>query len=492
MLSQDVRIVLRDLGLVVSTVGVMAALSLPVVAYFGEWFALWPFGLTALVSFALGLALYLPFRKAGEARLKHGLLVAAVGWLLVATVGALPFHLISVRLGGGTLYPYADMASAFFESVSGFTGTGLTMSLRPDLLPHALQWWRSFTEWVGGMGVIVLMLTLIVGPGASAVSLYFAEARGEKIHPSVVSTVRTMWWIFALYTFAAAVALWGAGMPPWEAINHAMTGISTGGFSLWPDSMAHYRSLAIELILLVVMFAGAVSFAVHYQAMQRGLKSFWSDIQTRWLITLLLLGVALLGLENLYVYSPAGAFRTAAFQYLSAMTCTGFGTADLSGWTDGGKLLLSLGMVLGGAAGSTAGGIKVIRLVLFVRGVSWRFRKIVSPASALVPLRLGSTVFSEREASRRLEEAAMLAVLWLFFLGVGIAVLLHTVSGSFKLADVIFEVASAQGNVGLSSGITHPEMPLLAKLTLCFNMWVGRLEIIPVLMFLRSLFRGIE
>jgi len=381
------------------------------------------------------------------------------------------------------------MANAFFESVSGFTGTGLTMALRPDLLPHALQWWRSFTEWIGGMGVIVLMLTLIAGPGASAVSLYFAEARGEKIHPSVVSTVRTMWWIFALYTFASVVALWGAGMPPWEAVNHAMTGISTGGFSVWPDSIAHYDSLAIELIVILIMTAGAVSFAVHYQAMQKGLNVFWRDTQTKWLIGLLVLGAALLGLENLYRYGLGQAFRTAGFQYVSAMTCTGFGTADVSGWTDSAKLLLSLGMVLGGAAGSTAGGIKVIRLVLLAKGVSWRFRKIVSPVGALVPLRLGNAVLSDQEASRRLEEAAVLAFLWLGFLLVGIAVLLHVVPSSFKLADVIFEVASAQGNVGLSTGITHPKMSTFGKLILSFNMWVGRLEILPVLMLMRSLIR---
>jgi trk system potassium uptake protein TrkH len=278
-------------------------------------------------------------------------------------------------------------------------------------------------------------------------------------------------------------------MPPWEAVNHAMTGISTGGFSVWPDSIAHYDSLAIELIVILIMTAGAVSFAVHYQAMQKGLNVFWRDTQTKWLIGLLVLGAALLGLENLYRYGLGQAFRTAGFQYVSAMTCTGFGTADVSGWTDSAKLLLSLGMVLGGAAGSTAGGIKVIRLVLLAKGVSWRFRKIVSPVGALVPLRLGSAVLSDQEASRRLEEAAVLAFLWLGFLLVGIAVLLHVVPSSFKLADVIFEVASAQGNVGLSTGITHPEMSTFGKLILSFNMWVGRLEILPVLMLMRSLIR---
>ena len=485
---EDLRIVLRDLGWLAPVVGIMALLSLPVAVAFREWYALWPFGLTALASFGVGLCLYLPFRGAGEARLKHGLLVAAVGWLLVSVLGALPFYLVSERLVPGTVYPFVDFAAAFFESVSGYTGTGLTMATRPDLLPRVLQWWRSFTEWVGGMGVIVLMLTLIVGPGTSAMSLYFAEARSERIHPSVISTVRTMWWIFALYTVASAVALWGAGMPSWEALNHAMTGISTGGFTVWPDSIARYDSVAIEAIAIVIMFAGAVSFAVHYRAMQRGPGVFLLDLQTRWLLGLALLGVALVAAENFLNGTPAGvSLRQGAFQFVSALTCTGFQTAPIREWSDTGKLLLSMAMVIGGAAGSTAGGIKVMRFVLLVRGVSWRLKKIVSPGGALVPMRLGRELIPDAEAAKRLEEAAVLTFLWLGFLFAGILVLSHLVPDGFGLADVVFEVASAQGNVGLSVGITHPAMPTAAKLLLCFNMWVGRLEIIPILMFFRAI-----
>lgn len=485
MRSEDLKIVLRDLGLVVTMVGVMATLSLPVAAAFGEGYALWPLGLTILTSLGLWALLYLPFRRAGEAQLKHGLVIAALGWLLVSTVGALPLHFVSVRLGGGTVFPYANMASAFFESVSGFTGTGLTMALRPDLLPRTLQWWRSFTEWVGGMGVIVLMITLIAGPGMAAANLYFAEARGEKIHPSVLSTVRTMWWIFALYTVIAVVGLWGAGMPPWEAVNHAMTGVATGGFSVWPESIGHYNSLAIELIVILAMIAGAISFVVHYHTLQRGLGVLFSDVQTRWMLALLLGGAAVVGAEGLKLASPAVAFRWGTFQYVSAMTCTGFQTTSLGGWSDTGKLLLVLGMVVGGAAGSTAGGIKVMRIVLLVRGVSWQLRRIVRPLDAIIPLRLGRNALPEEVAFRRIAEAAMLAFLWVGFLVLGTVALSHLVPA--RLADVLFEVASAQGNVGLSVGITHPEMPTLAKLVLCFNMWVGRLEIIPVLMFLRAL-----
>lgn len=485
----DLRIILRDLGWLAPVPGLMALLSLPVAAAFGEWYAVAPLLITAGVSFALSLALYLPLRRAGEAKLRHGLLVAAVGWALVSTLGALPFYLISLNLPQGYKSPFTDFASAFFESVSGYTGTGLTMATRPDLLPRVLQWWRSFIEWVGGMGVIVLMLTLIVGPGTSVVSLYFAEARTERIHPSVLSTVRTMWWIFALYTVISVVTLWGVGMPLWEALNHAMTGISTGGFTVWPDSIAHYDSVPIDTASIFIMLAGAISFAVHYRALRGRLRALAVDLQTRWLLAISLVGVVLVSLENLLAgYLPADSFRKGAFQFVSALTCTGFQTAPIGEWPDKAKFLLSLGMVIGGAAGSTAGGIKVMRFVLLVRGVSWRLRKIVSPGGALVPMKLGRELIPDAEASKRLEEAAVLTFLWFAFLFFGILVLSHLVPSEYGLADVIFEVASAQGNVGLSVGITGPDMPTVGKLLLCFNMWVGRLEIIPVLMFLRSFF----
>ena len=483
--TKDLRIVLRDVGLLAPVVGVMALCSFPVAVAFRESQVLWPLGWTALASLAVWALLYLPFRRAGEARLKHGLTVAAVGWLVVAAVGALPLILVSVGQDGGV--PYADPATAFFESVSGFTGTGLTMSLRPDLLPRTLQWWRSLMEWVGGIGVIVLMITLIAGPGMTAANLYFSEARGEKIHPSVLSTVRTMWWIFLLYTFLAVAGLWGAGMPLWDALNHAMTGVATGGFSIWPESIGRYRSLAIEVVTVFVMIAGAISFVVHYHAFQHGPRTLVSDVQTRALLLLLAGGTVLLALSQWGRVPADAAFRNGAFQFISALTCTGFQTSDPAILSDAAKLLLVVGMVIGGAAGSTAGGIKVMRFLLLVRGVGWQLKRLARSPDALIPLRLGSQTLSESVAFRRLGEAAVLATLWLFFLLLGTLLLAWFVSPDARLIDLLFEVASAQGNVGLSAGITHPTMPTAAKLILSFNMWVGRLEIIPVLMLLRGL-----
>ena len=485
MSTKDLRIVLRDVGLLAPVVGVMALGSLPVAAAFGEAQVLWPLGWTAVASLAVWAVLYLPFRKAGEARLRHGLTVAAVGWLVVAVLGALPLHLSSTGQGGDL--PYADPASAFFESVSGFTGTGLTMAHRPDLLPRTLQWWRSFMEWVGGIGVIVLMITLIAGPGMTAANLYFSEARGEKIHPSVLSTVRTMWWIFLLYTFLAVAGLWGAGMPLWDALNHAMTGVATGGFSIWPESIGHYNSVAIEIVMILIMIAGALSFVVHYHTFQHGPRTLVSDAQTRALLVLLVGGAALLALGQLGRVSADVAFRNGAFQFTSALTCTGFQTSDPKAWTDAAKLILVVGMVIGGAAGSTAGGIKVMRFLLLVRGASWQLKRLARSPDALIPLRLGRQTLSESVAYRRLGEAAVLATLWLFFLLLGTLLLSWFVLPDVKLIDLLFEVASAQGNVGLSVGITGSTMPTAAKLILSFNMWVGRLEIIPVLMLLRGL-----
>ncbi len=495
---QDLYIILRDLGLLVPVVGIMATVSLIVPATFGEGFAFAPLAITAAISFALGAGLYLPCRKAGEAELKHGMIIAAFGWLLVAALGSLPFVLTALFAEGNgaseTLLYFKDPASAFFEAVSGYTGTGLTMAGRADLLPRTLQWWRSFTEWIGGMGVIVLMLAILAGPrpGAARYSLYYAEARGEKIHPSITSTLRTMWWIFLLYTFISVVALWGAGMPIWESINHAMTGISTGGFTVTDNSIASYGSIAIELVLIPIMLLGAISFAVHYEMIRGKGRILWEDFQTRWFLALVLIGVTFLSLENLPVIGGASTLRYSSFQLVSAITCTGFQSADLSVWSPTGKLLLAAAMFIGGAAGSTAGGIKVMRMLILMKGVQWRFRKIVSPRKAIVPFRIGVSTIDESEVGQRLEDASLITFLWLIFLGLGIVVLLHTVSAEYTLSDVVFEVASAQGNVGLSVGITHPTMSLASKLILCFNMWIGRLEIIPVLMLARALFRGVQ
>jgi len=468
----------------------MAAASFFVALYFHEGIALRPLGLTLLVALALWAVFYWPFRGKEELQLWHGLIIAGIGWLLVPALGALPLFLIARGLGGGIVFPYADFTNAFFESISGFTTTGLTMALRPDLFPKTVQWWRSLSQWIGGVGVITLMIAIVVGPGSSAVVLYYAEGRTEKIHPSVRSTIRTIWGIYALLTAISALAFITVGMPPWEALNHAMCAVPTGGFTVWPDSLGHYHSLGVEIVAILSVVAGATSFVVHYQMLSEGPRVLWRDFRSRSLLLGLLFGIGLTGL-NLLRFWPAGqAFRTAAFHYVSAMTGTGFQTGGLSRWPETGKLLLTLGMVIGAATGSTGGGVKVTRLVVIVRGIGWQIRKLFSPPDALVPCRLGTEFYSPEKIYRQMSEAGALFFLWMCFLVAGAFVLAQFYPpGQFTFVDFLFEVASGQGNVGLSVGITHPQMPTLAKLLLAFHLWLGRLEIIPLLILLRAVFR---
>ncbi|MDL0125064.1 TrkH family potassium uptake protein, partial [Halobacterium salinarum] len=345
---------------------------------------------------------------------------------------------------------------------------------------------------------------------------YESEARSEKIHPSIVSTVRTIWWIFLLFTFFSILLLWIAGMPMWDAINHAMTGLATGGFSITDNSIATYGSAAIDFALIPVMVLGSIAFPIHYLVLQGDLRNLYTDLQTRWVFGFFALGTALLTAvllqQGYYVTesvavagvvlhgSAATLFQTvrfALFQFVSAASCTGFQTAGAlgSGWTAPAQLTVAFGMVVGAAAGSTVGGIKLIRLLTLVKGILFRIRGVFYPSDAVRTFRLDGRALSDTEAAQEFEEAAIITFLWLVFLGVAAFVFMLAIPmgpDAYTVENVLFEVASAQGNVGLSSGITGPGMPTVTKAMFLFNMWIGRLEIIPVLVLLRGLFSTLE
>ncbi|WP_440771441.1 TrkH family potassium uptake protein [Natronorubrum sp. DTA28] len=503
----------RDLGRILQVVSLMLLVSILIAVANREFFAVPAFGIAAVVMASLGIALARRYHDAGEMGKLEAMVTAATAWGAVGALGGLPFLLVAWTIA---LDPYpawantptmTDTVAVFrhplngiFESISGFTSTGLTMAAVEEDLPRSLQWWRSFTEWIGGVGVIVLTVAILSRPGSGSLTLFESEARSEKIHPSIVSTVTEIWKIYLGLTLAAIALFLAAGMPLWGAINHAMTAIATGGFSIHADSIGYYGSPLIEYAVVPVMVAGSIAFPIHYLILKGELRNFYADIQTRWVFIWFAAGsvalTALLWFNGQYD-SLEETFRIGLFQFVSATSNTGFGTATIGDgtervWTAGATLFICLGMLTGAAAGSTVGGLKLIRVITLIKGTVWQVRSVFAPETAIRRLRLGKRTLGRDQVQREYTEAAVVFVLWIVFLIVGVAVLLWTLSPDHPLEYVIFDVMSAQSNVGLDAGITGPEMPDTAKVMLIFNMWIGRLEIVPVAVLLGALFRNLD
>jgi len=490
-LSPAVQIMLHDVGLLLHVPGMMALSSLPICLWFREFYAIPGFLITAALSLGVGQLLYRLFATTTEVYLRHAMMVAAASWGLIPLIGAIPFWFAAVQLASApeaspTLLAFQDLWNAVFESVSGFTSTGLTVAQRPSQLPYSLQWWRSFSEWIGGVGVIVLLLS-IVEPSTDAELLYSAEGRQKQIARTVTATVRRIWWIYLLYSGLSILLLRLAGMPWWDAINHGLTGISTGGFSIRDDSLGSYSPL-IQLAAVPIMITGAISFPIHACLLrERRLAVLWQDTQHRTLWLLLMVGTLILLWET-YELSGSVLWLDSLFQWVSALGTCGFETVDLQDWSPSAQLWLTLAMIIGGAAGSTVGGLKLNRAVTLYKAIRWRFQRLRFAPDPAIRYRLDGKDLSETEAGRRIESAATLAILWLLAITMGVFVLLHVVPIA-PFQELLFEAASALGSVGLSTGVTSPDLPWLGKLVLILLMWLGRLEIIPVLVLLRALVR---
>jgi len=253
---------------------------------------------------------------------------------------------------------------AFFEAISGWTGSGFSMIALPENSNTLIQLWRSITQWIGGMGVILLMVTILIRPGTSTYMLINPRPGKIRYYPSNPLDLNVIWSLYLVLTVISLLLLLAVGMPVWDALNTALSAISTGGFSIYGDSVAAYNSLPIEIMLLPIMIAGALPFAVVYKAVKKGALKLFKDTQVKAFLILIVLGVVILSIDNYYYYHDAATtIRYSAFQYISAITCAGFQSVDVSQWSQSALLLMSIAMVIGGCAGSTAGGIKVARAI---------------------------------------------------------------------------------------------------------------------------------
>ncbi|NKN33001.1 TrkH family potassium uptake protein [Marichromatium bheemlicum] len=435
-----------------------------------------------LGSIGLGTLLWRGGRHhAAALGVADGYLVVALFWILLSLLGAWPLH------QGFGLTPI----DALFESTSGVTTTGATVIDGLDTLPRALLFYRQQLQWFGGMGLIVLGLAVMPLLGIGGMQLYRAEAPGplkeEKLTPRLTQTARTLWTLYLGLTLACALAYWLAGMTPFDALCHSLSTLSTGGFSTHDASIGYFASPAVEAVAVCFMLLAAINFAVHYAAWStRDPGRYLRDTETRAFLALVLGCVLLIGLVLRLEGGYDGldeSLRDALFEVVSVVTSTGFGTVDFAHWPDFLPILLIYISFIGGCGGSTAGGIKVLRVLLMIKQGWQEIRQRIHP-HALLPLRLGG-----RSVDSRLARSV-----WGFFalyLSTFALLTLLMVHAGLAPLDAFSAVATSINNLGPGLGevaYNFQSVSDFGKLIAIIAMLLGRLEILTILVVLAPAF----
>jgi trk system potassium uptake protein TrkH len=420
--------------------------------------------------------------RAAPLRARDGFLSVTLAWLAAAVVGMVPF------LVAGTFDRPAD---AFFESMSGFTTTGATTLTHVEAQAHAILFWRSISQWLGGVGIVVLVVAIAPATGLATQRVFHAEISGvtaDRLTPRIAETAKIIWALYLGLTALGFVAFWLAGMTPWEAINHVFTTVATGGFSTRTASLGSFNSTAIEVVAIVFMAAGGVNFAFYWRAL-RGRDRLWPQAaEVRAYLLILAVATAVLTV-TLLVDEPAAdlgtALRASAFTTVSVMTTTGYTTADFDQWHDFGRLGLLVLMFVGGCAGSTSGGMKVIRVMLLAKAAGQEVQRQLQPKAVMV-LRVGGHVFGEEVRRGVLAFVALYAILVVVSTLVMAALGLDPLTAASSAIASLNIIGPGLGDVGGSE--SYAAVPEAGRWFLSALMLIGRLEIFTVLVLLTPAF----
>ncbi len=436
------------------------------------------FAFSSLLTFFIGFILKYIGRSSGKTlNRRDAFFVVAVTWIVFSTIGMLPFLMTGVC---------HNISDAFFETMSGFTTTGSTIINNVETLPHGILFWRSLTHWVGGLGIVIFTMALLPSAGESNIRLFSAEATGpthEKLHPRIRTTVKWLFLLYFLLTLACSVSLWLCGMNVFDSINHAMSTISTGGFSTHNAGIMFYNSAAIEYIEIVFMFLSGINFFLLYLILQKkSLKMLVQDSEFRFYTSCILITamVAAIVLVLYSGYNVEHALRSALFNIISVQTTTGFVSENIALWWHPVWFFLFFVMIAGGCAGSTSGGIKCIRLLTLGKTATNHFRHMLHP-NAYIPIRVNHTIVSEAV------EQSLMAFLSMYGVLLVIGTLCFAVMG-ISFFDSLNIVICCISNVGATDGLSYTPvtnlftLPDAGKWLCSFLMLAGRLEIFPLLL----------
>ncbi len=472
----------RILGILLMIISLSMLPPIPVSLWYTDGSAL-PFFLAFLTTITAGLMLWFPvksFRK--EMRLRDGFIVVVMYWVVLGLAGSLPLILSAT--------PVMSITDAVFESMSGLTTTGATVITGLDELPRSILYYRQQLQWLGGMGIIVLAVAILPMLGIGGMQLYRAETPGpmkdNKLTPRITETAKALWYIYLGLTVACALAYWVAGMTPFDAIGHSFSTVAIGGFSTHDLSIGYFNSAAIEMVAVVFMILAGVNFSLHFLAWRNiSIKPYVADSEFKMYIKVLIL-VALITSMYLYItgtFSGWDSIHNGVFQAVSIGTTTGFTIAEYHTWPGFLPALLLLASFIGGCAGSTGGGMKVIRVLLLFKQGMREVVRLIHP-NAQVPVKIGGKV---------LEESVIDSV-WGFFslyvVSFIIMALLLAASG-LDLVTAFSAVAACMNNLGPGLGDVgshYGDINDVAKWILCFAMLLGRLEIFTLLVLLTPAF----
>ena len=447
----------------------------------GEATSFFTFLLPAAMAFVVGFLLK---RNVGFRPLsgRGAMMLCAFGWVAVSALGALPFS-----IGLGTSY-----LDAYFEAVSGFTTTGITVLQGLDEMPRSVLLWRSLIQWLGGLGILTFFLAVIATRG-SVHALYSAETHkifAKRPVPGLFNTLRILWAIYAAFTALSALLLVLEGMSFFDAVCHSMTALSTGGYSPHDASIGFYRLqgykhyVAIEYTVTAMMFLGGVNFFIHYRVLTGGIRALWDNLEMRLWWSLLFGSMVLVAGSRFLEVRSFGNFeetiRCSLFQVVSLATTTGFATKDISApyFTPLARQIFLILMVIGGCVGSTGGGIKVMRIGVMLKMVGRQIRHIVHGRSAVTPVIVDGEVVESEELRR----VAALFFAWMVLIALGAGVTaVFSMLGPMEAASGMF---SALGNIGpcYISGDAMTRLHPAIKMTYIVGMLAGRLEILPILL----------
>lgn len=440
--------------------------------------------ISTLITLTLGISLILTFKSQKRIGTRESFVSVSLGWILASVFGALPFYL------HGSFGPYINCV---FEAMSGFTTTGATILTHIEGIPKGLLFWRSLTHWLGGMGIILLTIAVLPTLGMSPGLLYRAEMPGpikERLKPKIKDTAKVLWLIYLFLTLMETLLLMVGGMDLYDALCHTFGTLATGGFSTSTESVGGFKSVYIEVVIMIFMYLAGINFTLHFYLVGGKFKKFFRDREWKFYTGVLAAGIILVSLNIHFSHLPqyresyVRSLRDSAFQVISITTTTGYTTADFNLWPSFSSLLLVSLMFLGGSAGSTGGGIKQIRILIIFKHLWHEVKRLAYPR-AVFSLKVGDQIIDEDILKNVL---AFFMFFIIFFAGI-------TLFLTFRGYDIVTSFSASiatLGNIGpglarVGAVENYSFFDPYSKVLLIFAMLLGRLEIFSVLILMYSL-----